>query len=247
MKKNLDFLKGLYIAHRGMHDNDGGIPENSMSAFSRAIESNTPIEIDINMLCDGNIIVFHDDDFFRVTGCNKKVNECAYTEVKELKLLDTEESIPLFADFLDFVSGKVLLDIEIKSGPPIKEYCEKICEILDSYEGHFVVKSFNPMIVYWFKKNRPNFIRGQLSCNFDDNTDLKPLTKFLLKKMALNFLAKPDFIAFDINSLPNGKVARLRKKGYPIFAWTILSNDELEKAKKYADSYICEDMQTLSR
>ena len=46
------------IAHRGLHDKDH--PENSISAFARAIDEGYPIELDVQLIADGTVVVFHD-------------------------------------------------------------------------------------------------------------------------------------------------------------------------------------------
>lgn len=47
--------------------------------------------------------------------------------------------------------------------------------------------------------------------------------------MTLNFLADPDFIAFDKRDLPNKKIEKLYKKGIPILLWTMKkSSKEIE-------------------
>lgn len=235
-------LKGKCFAHRGVHDNKNGIPENSMLAFKTAIEKNTNIELDLHLLKDGKIVVFHDDNLHRMTGYSKDLKECTYDEIKNLKLLNTDEIIPLFEDILKLVDGKVSLDIEFKSDLPVGRLEEKACKYLDKYNGEFIVESFSPYSVNWFKKNRPNFIRGQLSCNFEDNETLNNFQKFIMKNMLLNFITRPDFIAYRLDSLPNRKVARYRRKGIPIFIWTIKSDEDLREAKKYGDSFIYENI-----
>ena len=54
------------IAHRGLHNDE--IPENSLTAFDRAIEAGYPIETDVRIIDDGSVIVFHDDKLARMTG-----------------------------------------------------------------------------------------------------------------------------------------------------------------------------------
>ena len=61
------------IAHRGLHDINLGIPENSMYAFEVAISQKYIIELDVHLLKDGNVVVFHDDDTLRMTGKNKPI------------------------------------------------------------------------------------------------------------------------------------------------------------------------------
>ena len=60
----------------------------------------------------------------------------------------------------------------------------------------FCIESFQQLAVYWFKKNRPSVIRGQLSTDFYKGLgEIESLQKNLL----LNFLSSPDFIEFNHN------------------------------------------------
>ena len=71
--KDLSFLKSNLIAHRGYHSKEEGIPENSIPAFKKAMENKYIIELDVHILKDGQVIVFHDDDLERMTGVKKLV------------------------------------------------------------------------------------------------------------------------------------------------------------------------------
>ena len=55
------------IAHRGLHDRNKGVIENSRSAFAAAIERGYAIECDVQLSSDGVPFIFHDDDFDRLT------------------------------------------------------------------------------------------------------------------------------------------------------------------------------------
>lgn len=243
MKKNLDFLKGIYIAHRGLHDNEKGIPENSIKAFKEAVKRNIPIELDVHLLKDGNIVVFHDDNLSRMTGYNKMIKDCTYEEISGLRLLDTDEKIPLFEEVLQVIDGKVLMDIELKHDAERGKLETRLCSILDNYEGKFIVKSFSPYIVKWFKKNRPEYIRGQLATDYKNEKKLGIIKRLIAQNMLYNVITKPDFIAYDLKALPNKMIERYRNKSYPIFIWTIRTYEELETAKRYGDSYIYEKIQ----
>ena len=54
------------IAHRGLHTDK--LPENSLGAFENAIKNSYPIELDVHLLKDGTLAVFHDEVLSRVTG-----------------------------------------------------------------------------------------------------------------------------------------------------------------------------------
>lgn len=235
MKRNLDFLKGLYIAHRGLYNNEKGIPENSLKAFKEALERNIIIEFDVHLLKDGNIVIMHDDNLKRMTGYDKDLKDCTYEEISKLRLLDTDEKIPLLEEALELVNRKVMLDIELKYDVEVGKLENELCQYLDKYEGEFIVKSFRTNTVKWLKENRPEYIVGQLATYKDEEIRNKELC---LKGNICE--ASPDFIAYDIRTLPNNEVAECRKNGFPILIWTVKTKEDLEKAKLYGDTFISE-------
>ena len=85
MKKDLSFLKNKIVAHRGYHDINIGIPENSILSFKRAIDKNYLIEFDLHLLKDGNVVVFHDDNLKRMTGLDSPIKDKTYPELQNLK------------------------------------------------------------------------------------------------------------------------------------------------------------------
>jgi len=238
LKKDLKDIKGLYLVHRGLHSMEKGVPENSLLAFKQALIHYRDIEIDIQLLKDGEVVVFHDSNLKRMTGVDRYLYDCTYDEIKDLKLMGTEERIPLLKDVLRVVNGKVLLDIEFKYDLPAGFLEEAACKFLDNYNGKFIVTSFNPFSVRWFKKNRPNYIRGQLVTFKDEKTNF--IKKLAFKKMVFNFLAKPDFVGYDINEITEQRANSIRKKGIPLFLWTVETREQFETAKRLGDSYIYE-------
>lgn len=243
MQKKLDFLKQNLIAHRGMHNIKKEIPENSIIAFKKAIESNYIIELDLHILKDKSIVVFHDDNLKRMTGIDKAIKETTYKEISNVKLQNTQNYIPLFKDVLELIDGKVPIIIELKYDVKSRELEKKTMELLTNYNGKYVIKSFNPVSVYWLKRNYPEVVRGQLSYNFS-NSKMNIIEKIILKNMLLNFITKPDFISYGIKGLPNNHVKKFRKKKV-VLGWTIRSKEDFEFAKKYCDNCICENLEII--
>ena len=60
-------FQNLIFAHRGVHNNID-IPENSLLSFKKALKNNLNIEIDVQLTKDNVLIVFHDNNFKRMTG-----------------------------------------------------------------------------------------------------------------------------------------------------------------------------------
>ena len=173
------------FAHRGLHSRDRSVPENSLKAFDLAAEAGYGIELDVQLSKDGQVVVFHDDTLNRVCGIDARVDELNYAELRDLSLLDTEEKIPLFSDVLAVIRGRGPLIVELKNGRSNKELCEKTCEMLRKYNGEVCIESFNPMIVAWFRFHAKEFLRG-----------------LLLSRGMINFICRPQFIAYKIGKRP---------------------------------------------
>lgn len=196
-------FKNRNFAHRGLHSRDRSVPENSLKAFELAAEAGYGIELDVQLSKDGQVVVFHDDTLNRVCGVDARVDELTYAELRDLSLLDTEEKIPLFSDVLSVIRGRGPLIVELKNGRSNKELCEKTCDMLRKYNGEVCIESFNPMIVAWFRFHAKEFLRGLLSAPEDEyEGQTSKFTAFLLSKGLVNFMCRPQFIAYKIGKRP---------------------------------------------
>lgn len=229
MKKNIDFILKTPIAHRGLHN--AKAPENSLAAFKLAVAHGNVIELDVHMLADGKVVVFHDDNLKRMTGVDAAIKDEIYDELSGLRLKDTKEKIPLLTEALDLIKGKVPVIIEIKYDRSAREICPALIKIMSDYAGQFVVKSFDPKIVFYFRRKAPYIGRGQLATK----------KNFFLQNLYFNFLTKPDFISYDIRYLPKKRVEKIRRK-IPVLGWTVRNKNDLACAKKYCDNYIFENI-----
>lgn len=236
--KKANFLLERPIAHRGLHDIEKGIPENSIEAFKRAIKNNYIIELDVHLLKDGNVVVFHDDNLKRMTGIDALIKDKTYEEIKTMFLKETKYGIPSFMEVLKLVDGKVPLLIELKYDTKCGLLEDEVIKILKDYNGKYAIQSFNPLSINYYKKKCPNVLRGQLSSNFK-NKKMFFIKKIILRKMFFNIITKPDFISYDINGLPNSRVKKI-KKNITVLGWTIRNNDDYKLAVKYCDNIIFE-------
>ena len=159
-RRPLNGLEGLY-AHRGLWN--GERPENSLPAFRAAVEKGFGIETDVHITKDNRLVVFHDDSLKRMCGDGRNLPDCTLAELRQLRLAGTEETIPTFDEFLEAVDGKVPLVIEIKTDMRITLLCEQVNERLSRYQGPYCIESFDPRAVRWYRKHRPDIIRGQLT------------------------------------------------------------------------------------
>lgn len=239
MEQNIQALLERPFAHRGLHSNNEVIPENSMAAFKKALALNFAIELDVHLLSDNRVVVFHDETVERLCGITKRIDEFDSKGIKDLCLLNSENRIPLLSEVLEIVNGKVTLLIEIKNKSKVGKLERAVFNELKNYKGHVAIQSFNPFSLGWFAKNCPKYLRGQLSSDFKEEK-MNPITKLLLQNLYLNFISKPQFIAYDCSDMPNKKIDRLRHKGLPVLCWTIKSKDEYIRIKPFCDNVIFE-------
>ena len=86
-------LRLFRYAHRGYHDKPV-VPENSLPAFRRAIERGFGAELDVHLLKDGTLAVFHDSDLKRCANVEGEIEDLTLDELKQLRLEGTDEQIP---------------------------------------------------------------------------------------------------------------------------------------------------------
>lgn len=240
-KRNLDeFLNHLY-AHRGVHDNKANNPENSLLAFEMAVEKGYGIELDLQVTRDNIPLVFHDKTLSRVCKIEKPIDEFTLKELADLRLFTSDQSIPTLEEVLKLVDGEVPLIVEIKNESTDISELIYIAEILDKYRGIYCIESFNPLVLRWYKKNRPQLIRGQLSTYYKKKNSPLPIIvrDFILENLMANFISKPDFIAFNYKH-KNMFSFKLCKKLYsPLTAaYTIKNQKQFNKNKNDFDLFI---------
>jgi len=237
---NLSWLTDTPIAHRGLHNEQ--YPENSFGAFVRGAEAGYNLELDVHLTRDGEIVVVHDENMKRVTGEDILITACGGDTGRSVKLCGTQEGIPTLQEVLDMVAGRVGLIIEIK-----KDKCcevgvleEKLVAQLAEYKGNFVIKSFDPYVVGWMRKHAPHIVTGQLASNFENKEKYPFFVRFTGKHLLMLPFNHAQFVSFDATNLPNRAVARCKKRGMPILAWTIRSQEQADRALQYADVIIFE-------
>lgn len=230
---------GYHYAHRGLFDNDSDAPENSLLAFQRAVDAGYGIELDVQLSKDNQLVIFHDASLKRMCGIDGNVWEYTLEELQKMKLADSEQTIPAFQDFLKITDGKVPFILEYKLDRPQTMVCELANAVLKDYSGAYCIESFHPLAVLWYRKHRPDVLRGQLSEEFfreskNKGKHILTAASFLI----FNFAGRPDFIAY--NHLHANNISRKICKllGALSVTYTIKSREEYERNQKNFDLFI---------
>lgn len=227
-------LRGWNYAHRGLHS--PGVPENSLAAFRAAVEHGYGAELDVHLTKDGGLAVIHDSLLSRTTGRGGRVEELTTAELTDYPLEGTSGTIPTLQEVLEVFGGKTPLIIELKpEGGNHAALCAAACRCMEGYTGVWCMESFDPRVVLWLRKNRPDIIRGQLAENSLKYPKSKlPLPlKIILSFHLENFICQPDFVAYDFptrKALSNAICRGLW--GLQGVCWTLRSPEDHKTAVK---------------
>jgi len=163
----------LIYAHRGAR---GDAPENTMSAFKKALLMNADgIELDVQLTKDGELVICHDHTIDRTSNGTGWIKDFSLKELKAYDFggwFDSQyggETLPTLAEFLDwFSTTPLLLNIEIKHGPVIYPNLEPIlvdCIRQYNIDNRLILSSFYHPSLQKIKALNSNLKTGALfSC-----------------------------------------------------------------------------------
>ncbi|MCJ8147703.1 glycerophosphodiester phosphodiesterase [Shinella sedimenti] len=201
------------IAHRGYHDLNRAVWENTLSAFSRAVEAGFSIECDLQYAADAIPVVFHDDDLKRLCGIEGDVRQRTAGELALLPIGGTGDRIPTLRQLLDLVKGRVPLILELKGRNSDDEgFAMAVLDALEGYDGPVALMSFD----HWLLKDltaigtdRPVGLTAE---------GARP-ENFAAHEEAMQYGL--DFISYHYGHLPNAFISRQRDLGKQIITWTV--------------------------
>ena len=227
------------VAHRGLHGGPG-VPENSLAAFRAAAERGYAMELDVRLLADGQVVVFHDPDLRRMAGAEIKVHGLTASDLALYRLSGGHECPPLLQDVLANVTGRDVLYMELKHDARGRSQTgrleNRVCALLAGVPGRFGIISFHPHSIAWLRKTRPEFPRGHIV----GASDSLPWPRRLLYEHLVLPLLRPHFLFCRADWLEYGFVRRARARGTPVLAWTVRSPQEAEAIRLKADAVVFE-------
>ncbi|MCI6533150.1 MAG: glycerophosphodiester phosphodiesterase family protein [Bifidobacterium animalis] len=153
------------------------------------------------------------------------------------------QHVPLLEDVLRVVDGRVPIIVEFKFenyrtwDDRNEELMQTAADLLDAYQGLYVVESFNPAAMNWYKREHPDVCRGQLA---EDTAFTANPVLWMGGKLMFNEISRPDFVAYDFKNGDGAMLRFVRRMGAMAVAWTVRTSDELAGAQPYFDRFIFE-------
>jgi glycerophosphoryl diester phosphodiesterase len=241
----LDWLTARPLAHRGLHDPEAGVIENTPSAFRAAIAGNYGIECDVQLTADGEAMVHHDAALGRLTDRQGELRAMSAADLKRVPFKATMDRMITLGELCDLTGGRVPLLVELKSRfDGDLRLGARAATVLAGYTGTAAAMSFDPRQVEALRAAAPELPRGMVAERRYDNPDWAALTlaqKYALGHLLHAFRTRPHFIAYDVKDLPAAAplVARYLF-GLPLLTWTVRTAEDRRRAARWASQMIFE-------
>jgi glycerophosphoryl diester phosphodiesterase len=214
------------FAHRGRHFGSQ-VPENTLAAFSAAIDFGAGIECDLRLTADDHVVVFHDADARRLCARPLVIGQSQWEDLAGLRI--SGHAIPRLQSLFDFVDGRVPLLLEVKIEKDLRRWGPILERELRGYDGRFALMSFDPRMLRLLRARMPHIRRGLL---------IQDRRSFVERRMYVR-IAEPDFLAVEFAALGKPWVASARRSR-PVYSWTIRTAAERAQAEVQADALIWE-------
>jgi len=240
-----DWLLKRPFAHRGLHDKSRGVIENMPSAIDAAIDGGFGIEVDLQLIADGEAMVHHDYDLGRLTTGSGPLLAQTTTELKRVAFKDTPEHMMTLSDLCARVAGRVPMLLEIKSRfDGDRRLVQRVAKILDTYSGPVAAMSFDPAQVLAVRDIMPRLTRGIVAEHSYRGGEWDQLPRSTIRGMRHlrhAFQTLPHFVAYSINELPAPAPWIARNIfGCPLLTWTVRTPEQRARAARFADQIIFE-------
>lgn len=233
-RSELERLGAVPFAHRGLHGS--GLVENSGGAIAAAVAQGYGIEIDVQLSADGEAMVFHDYDLDRLAIEQGPLVGRTAAELQAIRLHVGIEVMPRLSEALKMIAERVPLLIEVKSRDRgVAPLCAAVARALEGYQGPVGVMSFNPQVGAWFARRAPHVLRGLVVTEQG-----KRGLRGRIERRLFLWRARADFLACDVRDLPSRFAAAWRRRGLPVYTWTVRTDADRARAEAHADQIIFE-------
>lgn len=218
----------LIIAHRGAHDKDNGIIENTISAFISAADIGADmIEFDIRKSTDDVLFVYHGKkEKIEYRGKKTEISKLSFVEVKDFSKKQGFD-IPTFIEVLKSTDGKISLDIELKKDNGNEErIIDLLFNQLSKTKNKFVISSFIEKLLKIIKKKYPKVKLGIIAGHDKSKKDDPVCIKKCISSCA-------DYWVIGKNIIGPIVLRKARKLNKPIFVWTANKEKDIQKYLKF--------------
>ena len=157
------------IAHRG---SSAIAPENTLPAIEQAIADGADrIELDVQQLGDGTLVIFHDETLSRVAGMDEEIGNLGWNEARSIEVgqwFSPEfkgATIPLLVEVLEATAGRIALNLELKANGYETDLAMQVAQTIQDFgmDSACVITSFQHQWIYQLREQYPDLALGLIS------------------------------------------------------------------------------------
>ena len=225
---DLGWLSARPIAHRGLHDGNVRVMENSLSAFRAAMDAGYAIECDVMLSKDRVPVVFHDTTLERVTSESGRTVDRTAEALGRIRLGSSDDTIPSVAELLELVGGSVPIVMEMKglSAADDLGVFDALSPLVDAYKGPLALMSFDPWLID----------QALAATRLPVGLTAESLRPENLAEHRDVYERGCRFVSYNVHHLPNPFVEWVRQEqGAPVITWTVRTSEDVEQTRRHAD------------
>ena len=206
----------LRIGHRGAA---GHAVENTLRAIQLAIDLRVDfVEIDVQQLRDGSLVVYHDKLLDRLTNVSGYLGELTYDQVKHLRLVDGPDIIPTLQDACSLVRDSTVgLLVEIITFGSELDALSMVSSILPTQQCIF--SSFCHACIANVKQKNSAIKTVALMEGIP--VHLEPLIRD----------TECDYLGLGFESVSANVIQEAKRLGVQVLVWTVDDSREIERAR----------------
>lgn len=233
------WLKNTPFCSKGLFNNTD-IVENSIPAIAKAVDCGYNLFLNLTLTKDKQLVVCDNKKISILLNCHKKIENITSDDKENLKLLNTDSTVPLLSEVLHCVAGKVDIIFRIANSKQYKKIITELIKQLAYYKGKTAIVAANYPVYFFVRKLKKDYPCGLI---LKKDSSRIVYNAILLANTTFFKLIKPDFIICDINNLPNKYLDNyLLSNPYSyIISRTVLDKQNYKTALDYSDNYVFEN------
>lgn len=234
------WLTARPAAHRGLHDKELGLVENTIPAFDAAIERGFAIELDVQLTADTDVVVFHDHTLDRLTNETGPVVARTSEDLQKIAIIGAGTTIPSLAKVLAHVDGRTPLIVELKSrfdGELV--LTDAVAGAIAAYTGPLALMSFDPALMSRLRTHKTGRPLGIVSASMGYRHwgGLPILKRFLYGALLHGPGFWCDFVSYNQANLPAVSPLLAKALGQKaLMCWTVKDAQTAKRVARYVDA-----------
>lgn len=215
------------IGHRGC---PALAPENTLAAFRAATEHLDWVELDVRRCGSGELVVFHDETLERLTEATGRVGDTSRTDLRALRVGDSEESIPTLSAVFETLPDHVAVNVELKESG----LAAALADIVAETRHEILVSSFDADSLREVRETTA--LPVAYLCSADGGDALRVAGELECPSLHPHY----DMLSAE-------RVAEAHDAGFELNAWTVPDSETAARLRGWGVDGVVVDDPTIGR